>query len=149
MVALVPQSGGSCPLVESNQNHEPAGSAKGGQFARKSAGSPAFVELYHGTSVQRANKIAAQGLRIGVHKPTMAGDPESSRNYVWLAKRKEDAQRYADMHRSPAVLTLRIPQHVLDRVNPYGRNSGPDSVWIPENVPAKYVHAVGDRKLRP
>ena len=89
-----------------------------------------FVELYHGTSAKRAAKIAKQGFRIrAVKQQTMQGDPESSRNYVWFAKREESAQSYSEFHQDPVVVTVRIPEALYKKINPYGRNSGPDSVW--------------------
>ncbi|PWT91552.1 MAG: hypothetical protein C5B54_05065, partial [Acidobacteria bacterium] len=107
-----------------------------------------FVELYHGTSRQRAEKIRREGFKIrAVRKQTMGGDPESSRNYIWFAKRLDAAQRYSQMHGDPAVVTVRIPADVLKQIDPHGHNSGPDSVWIPQTIPAKYIHTIAKPKL--
>lgn len=102
-----------------------------------------FIELYHGTSRRRANKIAREGFRIrAVKQQTMGGDPESSRDYVWFAKTVGDAKLYSEMHENPVIVTVRIPESLFDRINPYGRNSGPKSVWSKEAIPAKYIHSV-------
>ncbi len=97
-----------------------------------------FVELYHGTSRLRANKILKEGLKVrAVAKPTMGGDPESSRDYIWLAKRMESAKSYSEMHRYPAVLTVQLPVSTYEKLR--GRQSGPDSVWSKEAIPAKHI----------
>lgn len=97
-----------------------------------------FVELYHGTSRRRANKILKEGFKIrAVAKQTMGGDPESSRNYIWLAKRPGSAQSYSELHLNPTVLTVRLPTTQYEALK--RRHSGPDSVWSPEAIPAKYV----------
>jgi len=99
-----------------------------------------FVELYHGTSRRRANVIAKQGLRVGaVRQQTMGGDPVSNRQYVWLAKRPGSAKQYAEMHVNPVVVTFRIPTKLYEQMK---RNSGPDSVWSKQAIPAKYVHSI-------
>ena len=97
-----------------------------------------FVELYHGTSRRRANKILKEGFKIrAVAKPTMGGDPPESRNYIWLAKRPESAKMYSELHLNPTVLTVRLPVGEYEKLRV--RNSGPDSVWSREIIPAKYV----------
>lgn len=101
-----------------------------------------FVELYHGTSRQRANIIAKEGFRIGVRPQTMQGDSESNRQYIWLAKRIESAKSYAAMYAQPVIITVRIPTTLLKKIDPDGRNSGPDSVWIKEEIPAKYIYSI-------
>ena len=101
------------------------------------------VELYHGTSRLRANKILKEGFKIrAVAKPTMGGDPESSRDYVWLAKQRGMAQSYSELHRYPAVVTVRLPTPLYEKLKRL--NSGPDSVWSKEPIPAKYVTVKDD-----
>jgi RNA:NAD 2'-phosphotransferase (TPT1/KptA family) len=96
-----------------------------------------FVELYHGTSRRRANKILKEGFRIrAVAKQTMGGDPEGHRDYIWLAKRMASAKSYSEMHAQPAVVTVRLPRLLYEGLK---RNSGPDSVWSREPIPAKFV----------
>lgn len=101
-----------------------------------------FTELYHGTSVERANKILKEGFRLHVHKQTMGGDPKSSRNYIWFAKAKPQAQTYAEMHSHPALITVRFSPALLNRIIDHGRNSGPVSVWSPIELPSKIIHSV-------
>ena len=98
-----------------------------------------FVELYHGTSKQRANKILKEGFKIrAVAKQTMGGDSESNRNYIWFAKRSEAAKSYSEFHRYPTVVTVRLPKALYEKLKLH--NSGPVSVWSPEVIPAKYIH---------
>jgi len=101
-----------------------------------------FVEIYHGTNADRAKVIQKEGFRLrAVEHQTMEGDPEGNRDYHWFAKRKDHAQRYSEMHDDPVVMTLRIPEKVFNDLVTH-RNSGPDSVWIPGALPAKYIYAV-------
>lgn len=103
-----------------------------------------FVELYHGTSKRRANKILKEGLQIrAVAKQTMGGDPESSRNYVWMAKRVEAAQSYSEMHQHPTVLKILLPTAIYERLKP--RFSGPVSVWSPEAIPPTHISVLTER----
>lgn len=96
------------------------------------------VELYHGTSRTRANKILKEGLKIrAVRKPTMGGDPESSRNYIWLAKKPEGAKSYSEMHQHPVVLRVRLPRKLYEKLKLH--QSGPVSVWSKEPIPAKQI----------
>jgi RNA:NAD 2'-phosphotransferase (TPT1/KptA family) len=98
------------------------------------------VELYHGTSQQRANTIAKEGFRLrAVRQQTMGGDPESSRNYIWFAKRFESARSYAELHKNPVVITIQLSAALLKQMDPYGRNSGPDSVWLSPELSAQYI----------
>ena len=100
-----------------------------------------FVELYHGTSARRANKIAKEGFRIkAVKNQTMGGDPVSSRDYIWFAKKDGSAKSYSEMHGNPKVLTVRMPREVYEKINNHGLNSGPDSVWSKQEIPAEYIY---------
>lgn len=102
-----------------------------------------FVEFYHGTSSLRAKKILKEGLRIrAVGKQTMGGDSEGNRDYIWLAKRPGSATLYSEMHAHPSVVTIRIPSKVYELMNRHDRDSGPDSVWVRQEIPPKYVHSV-------
>jgi RNA:NAD 2'-phosphotransferase (TPT1/KptA family) len=151
---LVPDSLSLAELREFNPCHDP----EDGKFC-SGDGAPRvdehgithvgdYIELYHGTSARRAAKIAKDGLKIrAVRQQTMQGDPESSRNYVWFAKKRGSAQGYSEMHTNPVVVTVRVPEGWLKKLDPYRRNSGPDSVWINQAIPAKYVHSV-DRVKR-
>lgn len=107
-----------------------------------------FVELYHGTSARRAKVIAKEGFRARVRPQTMPGDSASSRDYVWLAKRRGSAEAYSAMHANPAVVTVRIPARVLQQMDPYRKNSGPDSVWVKGALPAKYIHTTSGRRKK-
>jgi hypothetical protein len=100
-----------------------------------------YVELYHGTSARRANKIADEGFRIrAVKNQTMSGDSESSRNYIWFAKKLDTAKSYAEHHQNPKTITVRIPKDVFERLDNKGLNSGPVSFWSKEEIPPKYIY---------
>jgi RNA:NAD 2'-phosphotransferase (TPT1/KptA family) len=130
-VILIPDSA----FTEFNPNHGPDGRFTDADGVTHVGDT---VELYHGTSARRASKIRKEGLRVrAVRKATMGGDPESSRNYVWLAKQRGAAQSYADLHANPTVLAVRLPVHVYDQLKRL--NSGPVSVWSPEDIPSHYV----------
>lgn len=95
-----------------------------------------FVELYHGTSSRRANKIATEGLGIRkVKNQTMGGDSESSRNYIWFAKKSDAAKSYSEHHTNPKVVTVRIPKDVYEKME-----NGPVSAWTKQEVPAQYIY---------
>ncbi len=161
-------------MREANDCHTPAGSPAGGQFCsgggvritvtstpgdggirgvgrsvdqRGVTHVDGYVELYHGTSRVRASKIAKEGFRIrAVRQQTMGGDPEGNRDYVWFAKQFDHAKGYAEIHANSAVVTVRIPRAEFDEWTPYGRNMGPDSVWLKQEIPAKYVHSIKPTK---
>ena len=59
------------------------------------------------------------------------------REYVWLAKKNDSAKRYSEMHVNPKVLTVRMPREVYEKMN---LQSGPDSVWSKQEIPAEYIY---------
>jgi len=104
------------------------------------------IEVYHGTSKRRANKIAKEGFKIRVVKnQTMGGDSESSRNYIWFAKDWNHAEGYARLHYQPAIITVRIPVEFLKN-NPRIINLGPDSLWIKKEIPLEYISSIESLK---